>query len=235
MACPVLLRVQNASSAPVELVWVPGEDQEVVYATMMPNQVHTQQTFVGHTWKLRSTVASTGPTGPSSQRVDAPRVDSTIIFTGEDEVPLISHTLIPLHVLQGCPVRATVHGVISVTAIEAVRDEAVVACVDCVSSIIDGMPDKSSVLREMGALGVEIAIIGVGQKTTDVPAHAHLKGQGVEVGPIRTFEDGTRGLGATVACPVMSVGEENLLPDSLVDRRYPDESILVHEFAHTVR
>lgn len=32
----------------------------------------------------------------------------------------------------------------------------------------------------------------------------------------------------------MSVGEENLLPRKFVDPRYPDESILVHEFAHTV-
>ena len=232
MGRAVLLRIHNASLAPVVLAWVPERDDEVAYATLQPNQVHTQQTFVGHRWRLKTLPGHNERSG----ELDAPQVDSTVIFTDEDGVSLISHTLIPVHaLLDGCTVRARVCGVITVTAVNAVRDEAVAACVECLSSIIDDMPEKAAVLRAMGALGVELAIIGVGQTTTDVPAHAHLKGMDVQVGPTRTFDDGTRGLGATVACPVMSVAEENLLPGVLVDRRYPDESILVHEFAHTVR
>lgn len=230
MARPVLLRVHNASLAPVVLSWVPEGGDAVAYATLQPDQVHTQQTFAGHRWRL------TRQRGDGGGELDTPAVDSTVIFTERDGVSLISHTLIPMHALQdGCTVRARVCGVISVTAVDAVRDEAVAACVDCLTSIIDDMPEKPDVLRAMDALGVEVAIIGVKQSTTDVPAHAHLKGMGVQVGPARTFEDGTRGLGATVACPVMSVAEENLLPGIMVDRKYPDESILVHEFAHTVR
>jgi len=238
----VLLRVHNASLAPVVLSWVPKGGDEVSYATLRPNQVHTQQTFAGHRWRLtrRTGQGARGTPLPGHDdgggELEAPPVDSTVIFTEGDGVSLISHTLIPMHALQdGCTVRARICGVITVTAVDAVRDEAVAACVECVTSIIDDMPEKAAVLRAMGALGVEVAIIGVGQTTTDVPAHAHLKGMDVHVGPARTFEDGTRGLGATVACPVMSVAEENLLPGTLIDRKYPDESILVHEFAHTVR
>ncbi len=41
-----------------------------------------------------------------------------------------------------------------------------------------------------------------------------------------------RGLGATVAIPLTSAGEENLL--QLAGDRYVGENILVHEFAHSI-
>lgn len=241
---PVLLRVHNASSDAVELSWVPdvGKDTRernalVRYATLRPGQVHTQQTYAGHRWVVewgreRSRPAPGWEIPATRAVLDAAKVDSTVVIH-EDDVS-VSHTLIPMRDLQGCRRRATIHGVIDVTAIDAVSDEAVAACVDCVTSIMDDMPEREAVLSAMARVGVEIAIIGVQQKTTDIPAHAHLKGQSVCVGPARSFDDGTRGLGATVACPVMSVGEENILPETYRDVRYPDESILVHEFAHTV-
>ena len=43
----------------------------------------------------------------------------------------------------------------------------------------------------------------------------------------------TRGLGGTLAVPVTSCGEENLMAID-ADPHYRDESILVHEFGHTV-
>jgi hypothetical protein len=79
-------------------------------------------------------------------------------------------------------------------------------------------------------LGAAIGIIGIGQNTTDIPAHAHLKGQKSSDG--RDYDVGTRGLGGSIACPWTTVGEENITMTR--DSRYPYESILVHEFAHCV-
>jgi hypothetical protein len=87
-----------------------------------------------------------------------------------------------------------------------------------------------SILHRMLHLGAAIGIIGKDQYTTDIPAHAHLKGQKSTDG--RDYDHGTRGLGGSVACPWTTVGEENIT--MIGDTRYPYESILVHEFAHCV-
>lgn len=87
-----------------------------------------------------------------------------------------------------------------------------------------------SIVARMKKLGMEIAIISRKQYTTDIPAHWYLKGR--KTGDGREYDEETRGLGATVSCPVMSVGEECVLMSE--DSKYPSESILVHEFAHAV-
>jgi len=87
-----------------------------------------------------------------------------------------------------------------------------------------------TVIDRMIALGAELAIIGSKQSTTDIPAHSYLKGQQCEDG--RDYDTQTRGLGGTIAHPVTSVGEENILMSA--DERYPTESILVHELSHAV-
>lgn len=43
-----------------------------------------------------------------------------------------------------------------------------------------------------------------------------------------------RGYGATLAIPVMSIGEENVIRIPNFNERYWDQSIMVHEFAHNV-
>lgn len=48
----------------------------------------------------------------------------------------------------------------------------------------------------------------------------------------RTYDNGCRGVGGTRSVPCTSVGEENLL--RVDDMYYPEESILVHELAHTI-
>jgi len=195
-------------------------------------QIYTQQTYASHRWRLTS-----AHLGRPILLLAAPTGDSTVVLGPNLDDHRHHHRLIPHHVLHDTPVRGKIHGgAIVVTADPEVSDESIAACVECVSSIFDAMPETSRVvvLDAMRGVGVEIAVIGVRQATTDVAAHRHLKGKAVTVGPARTFDDGTRGLGATVACPVMSVGEENLLPGRLVDPKYPDESILVHELAHTV-
>jgi hypothetical protein len=50
-------------------------------------------------------------------------------------------------------------------------------------------------------------------------------------------DDGCRGVGGTIHAPCTSVGEENLLGETLIeggDPHFKHESILVHEFSHAV-
>jgi len=61
-------------------------------------------------------------------------------------------------------------------------------------------------------------------------ARVSARGRGCASGN-RTYDDGCRGVGGTVAVPCTSVGEENLL---MVNDCFHSESIMVHEFAHAV-
>ena len=71
-----------------------------------------------------------------------------------------------------------------------------------------------------------IAVLGLDEVTTDVPEYANL---------YATFPgdwDAFRGVGATIAIPVSSAGEENLL--CLADDNFAGEQILVQTFATAV-
>ena len=54
------------------------------------------------------------------------------------------------------------------------------------------------------------------------------------MGDGRSWDTGVRGLGGTVIVPTCSVGEENVLRRPHGEDRFALQSILVHEFAHTV-
>lgn len=75
---------------------------------------------------------------------------------------------------------------------------------------------------------VRIGVIGEHQVTTDLPEHADLN----EAFPGTDWDAETRGVGATIARPLTSAAEENLL--CYPGDSYAGESILIHEFAHTV-
>ena len=91
-------------------------------------------------------------------------------------------------------------------------------------------PVRADAVAAIHDARVRVGVIGVGQVTTDLPEHADLN----EVFPLPDgdWDTRTRGVAATLARPLTSAAEENLL--CLPDDRYLGESILVHEFAHTV-
>lgn len=175
--------------------------------------------------------------------------ESTICVTsGPDgsglEVALLAPSLVSLHSIlcSSHPrwgqyvCRGNVQGIPICSYSHAVEDVAVVRAVEIIRGMLDAVVDSVDtrlMIQTMISLGVEVAIIGHGQKTTDIPAHGHLQGRYIQ-NSSRTFEDDTRGLGATISCPVMSCPEENLVDIPSSRDRYPYESILVHEFAHTV-
>ncbi len=246
-----LVRVSNATiDCTVDFLWHDDTHQgrETLYTSLCPGQVHTQQTYLHHRWILRS---QTMPGREDQHCVEESFTvsgrESTVYVTkssnGGIEVTLAGFTLEPLYHLlcDQHPVwgqymcRATVHGIPICSYSEAVCDHAVIQAVEIIQGMFKDVytsEQTQKMLSRMIHLGVEVAIIGRDQKTTDIPAHRHLRGRMIH-NSTRTFEHDTRGLGATVSCPVMSCPEENLI-QSVKDDRYPHESILVHEFAHTV-
>ena len=108
---------------------------------------------------------------------------------------------------------------IPVVAAGEVADLALHRTYEIVTHVLAGRPD---VLAALANLGMYIQIIGKDQGYTDLPEHRHLPNPKYLNERVR----GTSGLMTT------SFGEENLL--SLPLDRYDDESIAVHEFAHTI-
>lgn len=105
-----------------------------------------------------------------------------------------------------------------------VDDRAFAVAADILRHMLEGRPD---VREQLITFRVRIGIMAESEVTTDMPEHSDLD----EVFPATDWDTRARGLGATLARPLTSVGEENLL--GLVADRYDGESILVHEFAHT--
>ena len=94
-------------------------------------------------------------------------------------------------------------------------------CVPCIAELICTNLDSSVSEKLLRALQQLPAVTD----SARAPARADAQP--------RSVDESTRGLGGTAAIPCTSVGEENLV--ALEDApHYRDESILIHEFAHTV-
>lgn len=87
---------------------------------------------------------------------------------------------------------------------------------------------RPEIAKPMMELKLRIAVMAPTEQTLDVPEHSDLQ----MAFPQTDWNKRARGLGATVERPAVSCGEENLL--GLSGDRYKGESILIHEFGHTV-
>ena len=103
-----------------------------------------------------------------------------------------------------------------------VSDRAIAVAADTVNGMLSKRHDVAEALVK---LNVRVAVMAPDELTTDIPEHSDLQ-------PKDYWDKRARGLGATVARLVCSCAEENLL--GYPDDRYHGESILIHEFAHTV-
>jgi len=111
---------------------------------------------------------------------------------------------------------------IPIVASGRVRPEAVAEAAWIVERMLARRPD---VARALAASPVRVAVMAHDEFTTDIPEHADLR-------PAERWNRRARGLGATIARPAVSCGEENLL--CFPGDPYVGENILIHEFAHTV-
>lgn len=106
-----------------------------------------------------------------------------------------------------------------------VPDEALEQAAAIIKGMLNG---RSDIIAQMVANNTRVGIIGVNEVTTDLPEYADLYQQF----PGSDW-DSYRGIGATPAIPVSSIGEENLLCYS--SDPYLGESIMVHEFSHSIK
>jgi hypothetical protein len=103
-----------------------------------------------------------------------------------------------------------------------VSDRALCVAHDVLSHLLAARPE---IIDRLIDRKIRLAIMAPTEVTTDIPEHASLT-------PKQYWDTRARGLGATLARPATSVGEENLL--CLAGDPYAGESILVHEFSHTI-
>ncbi|WP_457129431.1 hypothetical protein [Mucilaginibacter sp. HD30] len=94
--------------------------------------------------------------------------------------------------------------------------------------ILQMLAKISAVKNKLIANKIKVAVMGINEVTTDIPEHSDLN----TAFPETNWNTRTRGLGATVARPVVSCAEENLL--GYARDNYRGEDILIHEFAHTI-
>jgi len=109
-------------------------------------------------------------------------------------------------------------GGLPIISSEKVSDAALLKAHELIGKMLAGRPD---VLKEMVAADVRFVVIGANEGVTEIPEYSHMK-------PKAFWDERSRGFGGRIT----SCGEENLLCYP-VDR-YDDESIFVHEFAHSI-
>ena len=114
---------------------------------------------------------------------------------------------------------------ISVMGSEKVRDEAFFVARRIVKYMLLKIPKIKTQLIQNH---VRIVIVSEGEKMTDIPEYKDFNTRF----PGTDWNQRVRGFGGSVENPICSCGEENLL--CLPNDRYRGESILVHEFAHTI-
>lgn len=110
---------------------------------------------------------------------------------------------------------------VPVVAAREVSDAAVRQVARVVTAMLAPMP---AVREELVKQHTRFGIVGVHEQTTDMPEY--------RAWPASANERG-RGYGATPGQPLVTSGEENAL--CFEDDRWRGESIVVHEFAHTIK
>lgn len=116
-------------------------------------------------------------------------------------------------------------GGLPIVSSENVADEALLAGRSIVLTMLANRPDLLQAIIRQKTI---VAIIGRDEVTTDIPAYRDLNKRF----PKTDWNRRTRGVGATKLSRTSSAAEENLL--GLAGDRYAGESIMVHEFAHTI-
>lgn len=111
---------------------------------------------------------------------------------------------------------------IPIVGSERVSDYALLEAAYIVNNMLAG---RNDLVRAIIHNKIRVVVMASTELTTDIPEHSDLK-------PKDFWDRRARGLGATKARPATSCGEENLL--CYPGDPYFGESILIHEFAHTI-
>ena len=138
------------------------------------------------------------------------------------KIALVSEELRKSFNLKPFYIKALVIESFPILSSEKVPDAALYEAAHIIQTMLKNRPD---ILRELGKNKIRYSIMGVDERTCDIPEHSDLT-------PSKYWNRRARGLGATPQRPSVSCGEENLLANS--GDPYSTESICVHEFAHAI-
>ncbi|KAI8473554.1 MAG: hypothetical protein J3K34DRAFT_499330 [Monoraphidium minutum] len=235
----------NCATEPLVLEWVDYEGRPREFAVLGPGDTSVQSSWSTHRWRLVAGGKALHYRGPSAdvmllpggrlhvappERVDSWRKPEWGEYQRRGEA-------------LGIPIKAW----------ECVAAAAVAEAARVLERMLAGAPP--GVLQRLAAAGVQVAIIGRHQLTSDIPEHRFVRRRPPPPGaapsspaaaaaaaapgapqaaprPRRDLDATARGLGATAAVPLASCGEENLLMDG--DAKFYQESILIHEVGHAV-
>lgn len=116
---------------------------------------------------------------------------------------------------------------IPIVSSDKVPDVALFAAYKIVAQMLSSLK-ITGVVAQLNKYKVRIAVMSKDEVTTDIPEHSDLN----VAFPETNWNTRGRGFGATIPRPATSCAEENLL--CYFNDRYRGESILVHEFSHTI-
>ena len=114
-------------------------------------------------------------------------------------------------------------GGISIISSEEVDDLALQQAYYIINNLLGPIPE---VRQQLVSRGYYVAIIGRNEEQTTLPEYRHMDSD--------YWDMRARGLGGDRGTKITSCGEENLFCLGRWKDRYHGESILVHEFAHTI-
>jgi len=182
---PRRLELDNHTQAEAEVVWLDGESgAESSYLRARPGESRTQQTFGGHTWRLKSAAdasqLATVVLGAASPRLGLggpPPTTSALMASGApsaegESAAERSRSGPSTFYAQRVTVGATG---LAIRAHAAVSPHALAAAAEVVGRMLQGCPRE--VVARLAAAGCTVAVIGREQVTSDVPEHAFLSGE----------------------------------------------------------
>ena len=175
---PRRLELENHTQAEAEAMWLDGESgAESSYLRAPPGESRTQQTFEGHTWRLKSAAdasqLATVVLGAASPRLGlGGPPPATSALTASDAPSAEGGAGPSAFYAQRVTVGATG---IAIRAHAAVSPHALAAAAEVVGRMLQGCPRE--VVARLAAAGCTVAVIGREQVTSDVPEHAFLSGE----------------------------------------------------------
>ncbi len=113
---------------------------------------------------------------------------------------------------------------IPVISSDNVPDEALIKVMEVVNWMMQEIPE---VREQIIAFHGRVGIMSKDEVTTDIPEHAFLAND-----TLINWDTRARGLGGTVAVPISTCAEENVLCYDADP--YSTEDIMIHEFAHSI-
>jgi hypothetical protein len=218
----------NRGRKPVVFYWQDSNGKLRRYGEVPSKSRIRQPSYVGHIWIVKTLDGQCGGVFTVGENPTTANIRSSIQPTHEKQRPprtsyscMVSNVPHSLDAPSFYNKYCNANG-IPILASAEVTNEAMVAAWIIVTNMIRNLspPMRQALLLQE----VRVAVIGRNQGTADIPEYASRKKKLGE----KALNLRARGLGGRVA----SAGEENLI--CLRKDRYRGESILIHEFAHTI-